>query len=292
MDIEFVCEHCGRTLKVQDYLAGQATQCYHCKAPVVIPQEDEVAIIEFQCLGCGTQFRVPSSRAGTRTKCPKCEAVVAVPGVDGRMVAPPPVVPRETPVPEPQPAPVEEPLPPPPPIAPPQAMQRRRGGAGLPRGGQASAEEGSDEEYLTPPKTGVQPVWIFLWVGVAVLLIIGIWMVAGNVRPTDQTGIGEKLLARIQYDQPLDAFVITNQSQEMWRDVNLTIETPEKTSYTYHMDILRPMEPVTVEGKQFLSKTGAAFDGTTMKGERVVVTAQLPSGTRGTFVLKWGGGGQ
>ena len=39
MNIDFICEHCGKQLSVEDYMGTQQIDCYHCNQPVVVPSE-------------------------------------------------------------------------------------------------------------------------------------------------------------------------------------------------------------------------------------------------------------
>jgi hypothetical protein len=54
--------------------------------------------------------------------------------------------------------------------------------------------------------------------------------------------------------------------------------------------MVQPKTPMKLDAKQFVSKSGAPFDSTSMTGQRFVVTAKLPSGQLGRFVLRWTGG--
>lgn len=285
MAIEFVCEHCGRTLSVEDYLAGQRTECYHCHQPVVIPYEGEVAIIDFQCLGCGTPFRVPASRAGVRTRCPKCQAVLVVPQPGGPM---PPLMDETAPLVPFEPLFAEE-LPPPVPRAP--AAIPRRGGTPPPAYLTPAQAPPGEQELVTPPRSGVSAGWIIFWVALAAFAVIAVAMIVAKKRGRPRgDGAYQQIYAEVKYTEALDIFHIVNNTPDVWREVTLTIETASD-SYAYRTDVVRPKEPFRLEGKQFVNRAGASFNHLTMRGERLVITVRLPSGRLGRFTLKWAGGG-
>ncbi|HUW57322.1 MAG TPA: hypothetical protein VMZ92_11865 [Planctomycetota bacterium] len=295
MGIEFICEHCGKTLDVEEYLAGQRIECYHCHGPVVIPDEDEVAIIEFQCLGCGTEFRVPSSRAGSRTKCPKCEAMLVVPEPVGGMP-----VSRGAPAPAPTPEAglvYEDDLPAAPPRTPlVRALQATRRPSPVKPGQPA---EGEDEEFVAPPRSGVSAGWIIFFAALALFLVIAIGVFVAKREPSGARTPGSsssrssgtryvQIFAQVKYNGILDVFQIVNATPDVWQDVTFTIETASG-NYTVHRDVVAPNDPVTLEGKQFTDTGGTPFNVATTPGTHFVVTARLPSGRMGRFILNWAG---
>jgi len=286
MDIEFVCEHCGKTLRVQDYLAGQSIACYHCQQPVVIPREGEVSDITFQCLGCGTEFRVPASRGGSRSKCPKCGAVLVVPDAGGP--TPPPAIPVSREPAQYADEPVyEEALPtPPPPRARPRAAARR-----LPQTGAPQQAEADEDQLVQPPKRGVSAGWIVFWVGVALVVVVVVGVVVTKTGQQEARVRYARMDAHVKYTEGLDIFEVTNQDAVTWSNVTLAIETPFG-DYVHQLGTLAPNQKASVDAKKFLNKNGAPFDSLKMTGSRFIVRGHLPSGREGRFVLTWGGGGR
>ena len=295
MTIEFICEHCGKTLDVEEYLAGQQIECYHCRQPVVIPDEDEVAIIEFQCLGCGTEFRVPASRVGSRTKCPKCEAKLVVPEPAGgaplsreAYTAPPMTDTGVV---------YEDDLPASPPRTPlVRSLQAGRRAAAVAPGQPAEADE---EDTVQPPRSGVSAGWIIFFAALALFMVVAIGVFISKREPSGRRGTGTtgrrpsstkyvQIYAQVKYNGILDVFQIVNATPDVWQDVTFTIETASG-NYTVHRDVVAPKDPVTLEGKQFTGTGGTPFNAATMPGTHFVVTARLPSGRMGRFILKWAG---
>ncbi len=296
MTIEFICEHCGRMLNIEEYLAGQQIECYHCHELVVIPEEDEVAIIKFQCLGCGREFRVPASRAGSRAKCPNCEAMLVVPQPGGPAAAAPRAAGEEPPPGELQPL-YEEELPTRPPRAP-RARALRPAGR-QPQTARGEPTEGEEEEFVAPPKGGVSAGWIIFFAALALFLVIAIGVSVTKKEPRGAGGpavgprrtIGAQyvqIYARVKYNGALDVFQIVNGTPDVWRNVTFTIET-SAGNYTVHRDVVAPNDVLTLQGKEFIGAGGTTFDAKTMRGTHVVITARLPSGRMGRFILKWAG---
>ena len=296
MTIEFICEHCGKPLNIEEYLAGQQIECYHCRQRVVIPDEDEIAIIEFQCLGCGREFRVPASRSGGRTKCPKCEAVLVVPEPGGTVAPFTQAAAGEPPPREVQPVDEEEF-----PTLPPRAsrVRARRAAGRQPRDARGEPDEDEEEELLAPPRSGVSAGWIIFFAALALFLVIAIGVFvarrepagAGRSTATPRRTIGPEyvqIYARVKYNATLDIFQIINGTPDVWRNVTVTIET-SSGNYTVHRDVVAPNDVLTLQGKDFTGAGGTTFDAKTMKGTHVVITARLPSGRTGRFILKWVG---
>ena len=295
MTIEFICEHCGKKLHVEEYLAGQQIECYHCHESVVIPEEDEVAIIGFQCLGCGTAFRVPASRAGSQAKCPKCEAVLTVPQPGGGTA--PLVRPgaQEPPSRELEPIYSEE-LPTLPPRTP--LVRALRAAGREPRTARDEPTGDDEEELVAPPKSRVSAGWIIFFAALALFLVIAIGVLVAKREPSGPggTAVGPRrpistqyvqIFARVKYSgSPLHIFEIVNGTPDVWRDVTLTIET-SSGDYNVHRDVLAPNDRLTLEGRQFIGAGGTAFDPEKMQGKHLVITVRLPSGRMGRHIRKW-----
>jgi len=289
MNIDFVCEHCGKTLSLEDYLGGQSVECYYCHGPVVVPQEGEVGVIEFQCLGCGTSFRVPGRRAGSRAKCPKCQAVLVVPQASAGPGSPPrPTISSRRG--ETSQLIFEESLPP---LARARPVLQTHRGVGPPGPGVAGPPPraaASGEEFVKPSQPRVKPGWIIFWVALGLLGVASLVLLIAKRSREDQAAATRyvQILAKVNYKQGLDVFQIVNITADVWHEVTFTIETTSG-DYFYRTDTLRPNEPLEVEGKRFTSKGGVAFDNSTTTCRRFITTARLASGRLGQSVLKWAG---
>ena len=273
MSIEFICEHCGETLRVEEYLGGQAIECYHCHGRVVIPQEGETAIIEFQCLSCGMKFRVPVGRAGSRTTCPECSAVLEVPLVEGT-AAPPPLQTPDTRDVAPEVFEESAPAAPSPRIArhtpigrPPIAPDAAQG-----------AEESQDVLYV-PPQQKVGVGVIFLLLGIAAAILIGVFVILKKQTP-DPSKM-PPLHARVKYDLARDALTITNAMGDPWHGVVITIRT-RRGPYSFNVDKLAQRESVTIECGKFVGKGGEALDTTKTPGTDLIIMATCRDDVRRT----------
>ena len=280
MNIEFICEHCGKRLSVEDYLGGQQIACYHCKQPVVIPHEGERTIIEFQCLGCGMPFRVPASKAGLRTKCPKCEAVLVVPGesVPGPLMTEPgderaPVLGEELVY-------EEELAAPPPPVT--RRAPASRGSAA--RTPAARGDETAETAFYVPSSRKVGPAWIIFWVLLSVLLLGAIAMVVSR-RGGDEEDF-EPIRVGISYKSSLDVFEITNSTREPWTDVTMTFKS-SAGDYSVHRSRIAPAETVSVHGTDFKDASGMTFKSNTVDKATLVITANLAGSRRGRVEAHW-----
>ena len=259
MDIEFVCEHCGKMLKVQEYLAGQTTDCYNCNQQVSVPQEASKAVIEFGCPGCGARFRVPSARAGSRTKCPKCQALLTVPSAApaARPAAAQPAEPSG------------------------YALQ----GAPTPvRGRAAQPQQQADGKAVFVPKRSTTSMgMMFFWVGVGALLIIGLIMLAVRGGGPGGPGIGgsyEKLEVDPKFDGASNRLLITNTGRDAWTNVTVTIVSGG-VKYSTTLESMTPTEQKAIEGDTLKGPAGG-FTAPVYPFQ-LTVQAQLPSGRTGQF---------
>lgn len=280
MDIEFVCEHCGGILKIQEHLSGQSIECYHCHGMVVVPAAGERAVIEFQCLGCGSPFRVPGSRAGSRTKCPKCGAVLVVP--DGsRVVAPPPETSLRSEEP-PSPSAANEYLPPPV-----KSYVRRHGSYRDRRVGTRSGSSGQegDEDVIAPPADRVPVGMILFWVALGAMLLVGFMLYLNS---TDKSGrSGTQLTGYVRYNEASGFFIIRNDDPFQWRSTTVTIRTTAG-DYVMNAGDMSPGQALTPDSKQF-SGPGGAWSFATAAPTHIIVRAQRPDGQVGEQVIGWGG---
>jgi DNA-directed RNA polymerase subunit RPC12/RpoP len=288
MSIIFVCESCGKTLEMQEFLAGQQVECYHCHRPLVVPQEDQPTIIDFACLGCGTKYRVPASRAGARTKCTECGAVLEIPGGE----TPPPIYQLQGQALPIQPTPGEETsegsllddLPPPVPRRPmPGGRAARTGGAhgpDVPVAPHQQARPGDEMAYVAPPKKGASPGMVILWVclGVFALLAVVLILAKPGSRTPTQTpeDAYERLWAKSIYNSAADVWVITNTMEENWSNVTFTLHAGGQT-FTQSMDALASKQAATLYGDRFVSGAGVKFD-TSMPIADLTITCRLPGG--------------
>lgn len=104
MVIKFNCQHCQRTLKVNQEQAGKKARCPGCKQVITIPTlgpppEDvealaaaalaeqpaakeevkEAAPIQFTCPYCDEEIQVSAELEGKQTPCPECSRIIKVP---------------------------------------------------------------------------------------------------------------------------------------------------------------------------------------------------------------------
>jgi hypothetical protein len=104
MIIKFNCQHCQRSLKVNQELAGKKARCPGCKQVITIPrlgppaedvealaaaalaeqpaaQEEvkEAAPINFTCPYCDEEIQVSGELEGKQTPCPECSRIIKVP---------------------------------------------------------------------------------------------------------------------------------------------------------------------------------------------------------------------
>ena len=275
MNIEFICEHCGKLLSVEEYQAGQQIACYHCSAPVVIPEEGQTTIIDFQCLGCGTEFRVPAAKAGTRTKCPNCSAVLVVPGASGTpgvKAVDAGTLPEATPV-------VADELPD---LPPPVPCMRTRPAAAA--SAVAPAPQDPEAPLYIPPSSKVSAGWIIFWAVLAVFAVVAIGLLLTR-------GGGEEeydtLDVRIKYDPNLDILSITNESKSTWTDITLTLQAGE-VKYVYRLDRLGPGEKTSPVLTKFRDDRGSAFSSQTIKAAKLTGRAKVAGSDRpGRFSAPW-----
>ena len=75
-DIYFKCEHCQRSLAVDEAAVGRTVKCSDCKKPITVPRPE----IDWDC-SCGASMMVPSNMAGETVQCVVCKASYKVPEV-------------------------------------------------------------------------------------------------------------------------------------------------------------------------------------------------------------------
>ncbi len=272
MEIEFVCERCGKPLKVDDTLAGQPMECYHCHAETAVPQPGAKATIEFSCSGCGAKFRVPASRAGSRTKCPKCGALLVVPDASTRptpapapaepsvygLATPPPMQAPQTPAPEPL-----------------MGRSRMSKYAGAP----AMGADGQPVKRANKTQTGMIIFWAALGILVVVALIFN--LSKRNNQPAGGAGGGP---VQIQADAPFNAaingLILKNTSGDIWNDVTITIKF-DRTECKTTLPSLGPDEH-----RQFDVSTFPGFSGVKYP-MKLILGVTLPNGTKGEFTQNY-----
>ena len=273
MEIEFVCERCGKRLKVDDALAGQPMECYVCHAETMVPEAGVKAVIEFSCLGCGSQFRVPTSRAGSRTKCPKCGALLVVPDASTR--APAPVDTSLRPAAPEAPTPTQEPA-----QAAPIMMR------GRPSKFQAAPAFGPDGQPIKRPNKTATGMLIF-WVALGILFVVAFvfQLSRQNNEPAAAPGAApgpqhQQIYAEVKFDGVGKRFLVQNNTAEMWSSVRLTVKSGG-SEFTATLPSLAPNEQKPVEGDAFSGSSGT-FSSPVYPFE-FTVTAVLPNGKTGQF---------
>jgi DNA-directed RNA polymerase subunit RPC12/RpoP len=263
MSIEFICEHCGGTLRVEDYLAGQTIECQHCRRPVAIPQEGVTAIIHFRCLACGEKFRVPHTLSGSRTKCPECGAVLEVPATGSEAPAPP----EDAPAPPVADDTFDEPAPT---VTAHRIARHSRKGRRSAPGTQLDAAEPGDVLYVpSQQKMGVG--MIILFVGIAALAVIALLVL---LKKTDAPERMPSLDAEVKFDPIRDVLIITNTMAEPWEGVVLTVRTRHGGEYTYNLERLAPREPLTLSCSRFTDDNGQALDNVKNPGDVLIIMAR------------------
>ncbi len=104
MIIKFNCQHCQRSLKVNQELAGKKARCPGCKQVITIPtlgpppadvealaaaalaeqpaapaEVKEAGPIKFTCPYCDEDIQVSADLEGKQTPCPECRRIIKVP---------------------------------------------------------------------------------------------------------------------------------------------------------------------------------------------------------------------
>jgi predicted RNA-binding Zn-ribbon protein involved in translation (DUF1610 family) len=265
MDIEFVCEHCGKMLKVQEYLAGQTTDCYNCGQPVMVPQEATKAVIEFGCPGCGARFRVPSARSGSRTKCPKCQALLTVPGAAAQAAprsAAPAAETSSTYAVQQTPAPIRSRMA--------QTM--------------AAPQADGKPAVFTPKRNTTSMGMMFFWIAVGAMLLIALILLAvrGGGPGGPPGGSYEKLDVDVKYRATENVFQIVNNSSDTWQSVKLTIDAGGSSFIAIRPEI-GAKQNVLVNGGEFSGPGGATYSYGIGSEPRLTIVATLPSGRMGQF---------
>lgn len=81
-DIYFKCEHCQKSLAVDETGAGKKVKCSDCGKPITIPHPE----IECDC-DCGKPMLAPKSMAGEKVQCVECNEYVEIPALPSQKLS-------------------------------------------------------------------------------------------------------------------------------------------------------------------------------------------------------------